>query len=950
MTSKKAQDGHGMTTFSRSEKESQRNGRSLLLPSMLPSMLLLVVAAAGLGACARAGLTEEIPDALPDDAARPDAQLSEMLLPECKAIGNKPNDWDGDGLPDTEEVENYGTNPCDPDTDGDDLEDGRDTEPLGSGEAPSCQLAADPAPVYLAPGQKILRLPFSVPARIGNAWHYSSEAVPLANESLQQHRAIDYLVGHGTPILAACDGRAISDIAGSIDSLAKSYGKIVILRCNQQVVDSAGKSHSLFVLYAHLQAQVPATGSRLTFHSEPTVGSEVTAGRQIGLSGSSGTIWPHLHFQVYLDDYDSRYTKAVDPYDILARTTGFRCSGARYYPGSLSPCLFTSCGPAALFETCPPKAKCEDTSCDRNATSPGAYAPAHSYYDGRCDARCPLDHEMCETIAIESPDLLGPVDGTVVDQGATIDFSWSAAEGANRYRVAICGDETLATQCDRVVENLPAMQKTYSTSDLPPGKWYWAAAGIGTDETKGWGPYAADPWSVEVCVGACGGCTDECSPEGKTECVGETSQKTCGNTDEDECLEWLAPAICAAGGKCTEDRCSTCVDDCVNGQKECVGDSSIRACGNNDGDACTDWLPATPCSSGYCSGGQCATCTNDCAPEGKVECIGTTSSRTCGKHDADPCLDWSAPTPCPGGNLCSDNSCACRDDCTEKGKTECLNSSTFHTCGESDTDSCLDWSTPSYCPVGSLCDTATGECSCKDECTPDGSTRCNPYSALVQQTCGASYDTDKCLEWGNNVTCTFKCSSGQCCGTVGKSCCADSTPKCNTGLVCKAATSICETAPMTQKVYRFKNQCSGQHWHSTTSACYPSPTDPKVDCSCTSQAFNPGCSDVTCWQYEFGGFSSYKTDPGFGSYSELSHCLVSGGHQYSKTGCATAGVPASLGWISNESTGAWTTPLYLCQVVVGSVTEHVLSLARTDCTGTLKGTIVQPEPFGYVMP
>lgn len=54
-----------------------------------------------------------------------------------------------------------------------------------------------------------------------------------------------------------------------------------------------------------------------------------------------------------------------------------------------------------------------------------------------------------------------------------------------------------------------------------------------------------------------GTCADECTPNGKKECVAGGKVKTCGNYDEDPCLEWGTPTDCPPGQTCNEGECKT---------------------------------------------------------------------------------------------------------------------------------------------------------------------------------------------------------------------------------------------------------------------------------------------------------------------------------------------------------------------------------------------------------
>jgi len=53
----------------------------------------------------------------------------------------------------------------------------------------------------------------------------------------------------------------------------------------------------------------------------------------------------------------------------------------------------------------------------------------------------------------------------------------------------------------------------------------------------------------------------------------------------------------------------------------------------------------------------CGACTDQCA-SGAKQCIDSTHYRTCGQYDTDTCLDWSSPIACPAGQTCLGESCS----------------------------------------------------------------------------------------------------------------------------------------------------------------------------------------------------------------------------------------------------------------------------------------------------
>jgi hypothetical protein len=337
------------------------------------------------------------------DRAAPDAGPTEFSAPSCG--GGPATDWDSDGVPNEVELSERGTDPCDADSDGDGIGDGVDPDndsvvDMGG----SCRTAFTAPTVNLQPGQGFLRFPLRVPALVGNGWEYSQGGPsPFGNRGATslQHSAIDYLVGPGTPAYAACDGYALADSQNPTS--AQAYGNMVLVRCNQRVRDAAGAEHAVYVLYGHLSRTVPPVMPDIRHHlgdHPATFGLPVTTDDVVGYSGKTGASWPHLHIQVFLDGYAHYYDRAIDPYDIRARTSAAGCHSARSYPGNAFACDFSRCGPAALWATCPPSAECPPAAgCDGSTTVAGAYVPT-SFGDAAaraalCRSECPTGVTRC---------------------------------------------------------------------------------------------------------------------------------------------------------------------------------------------------------------------------------------------------------------------------------------------------------------------------------------------------------------------------------------------------------------------------------------------------------------------------------------------------------------------------------------------------------------------------
>jgi hypothetical protein len=64
----------------------------------------------------------------------------------------------------------------------------------------------------------------------------------------------------------------------------------------------------------------------------------------------------------------------------------------------------------------------------------------------------------------------------------------------------------------------------------------------------------------------------------------------------------------------------------------------------------------------FCSNGACAeSCSDECT-SGATKCEGSTGERTCGQFDTDSCLEWGPAVACANG--CSNGACTAGPTCT----------------------------------------------------------------------------------------------------------------------------------------------------------------------------------------------------------------------------------------------------------------------------------------------
>ena len=199
----------------------------------------------------------------------------------------------------------------------------------------------------------------------------------------------------------------------------------------------------------------------------------------------------------------------------------------------------------------------------------------------------------------------------------------------------------------------------------------------------------------------------------------------------------------------------------VNAKNEWVDawqtDGGFNICCSPKDHTCSS---ASDCCSGTCNNGKCvdaSTCTSDCATAGAKQCSGN-GVQTC--ISTSGCLKWSATVACASGQACSNGICStiCANECSLIGVKQCNSPTDFKTCGNYDSDSCLEWSSATSCFSGQSC-SGVGVCGSSSTCVPKTCT-------LLDYECGSV--TDGC---GNTLNCGG-CSSGNICS--GGTCVPDS--------------------------------------------------------------------------------------------------------------------------------------------------------------------------------
>lgn len=216
-------------------------------------------------------------------------------------------------------------------------------------------------------------------------------------------------------------------------------------------------------------------------------------------------------------------------------------------------------------------------------------------------------------------------------------------------------------------------------------------------------------------------CVDACQADARI-CNDDLSYSVCGNFDDDTCLEWSEPQYCSNEFECRGGKCVTrCENECEIGMQQCSG-AGYQTCGNFDDDHCLEWGEELPCADGTdCQFGACLTttpgpedCLNEC-DEVKRRCAGD-GYQICGAFDEDPCLEWGIVHSCETDFECSFGVCKRRDDfceheCEVAYEKECFTEEDergkhegYKRCGNFDGDGCLEWGMLNPCLPGETCE------------------------------------------------------------------------------------------------------------------------------------------------------------------------------------------------------------------------------------------------------
>ncbi len=370
-------------------------------------------------------------------------------------------------------------------------------------------------------------------------------------------------------------------------------------------------------------------------------------------------------------------------------------------------------------------------------------------------------------------------EGTVPCEGECVNTDVDAAHCGACFQACADGQLCVDGDCTHCVNECADGEKRCASGS---NAQYQLCGDPDRDSCKEWEPPQDCPEEHFCDEGECfPSCKDACDGEGIRVCdpAGTEAYLVCGYFGSNICLSLGPKNPCDKGFICQDGACVvSCVAECDEREGIRCTDppyNGFESCADHDGDGCPEWGGRTPCAAGQtCDLGVCTVdCSDDCAVADR-ECYDS-GYRSCGYHDADSCLDWSAVTDCQDWEICDKDTVTCvpncSDDCAANGDRRCASSTTYETCGEWDTDPCRDWGILASCAGGEVC--VNGACveNCKNECDPQGSRMCQDNSYLV---CG-QYDGDSCLEWGAPIACQADefCSNGQCASTCSDECVQD---------------------------------------------------------------------------------------------------------------------------------------------------------------------------------
>ena len=221
-------------------------------------------------------------------------------------------------------------------------------------------------------------------------------------------------------------------------------------------------------------------------------------------------------------------------------------------------------------------------------------------------------------------------------------------------------------------------------------------------------------------------------------------------------------------------------------------------------------------------------CADECTVHASQTCAEDGDRLLCDDYNADGCLEWGNPTPCPSGLICLDGDCVCMP---QGEGPQCGPDGCGHVCG--------------VCPAGTTCSTL-GYCDCS---CPAG-VECGSPSPECPS-CGDCADGFSCTAQGVCEPCVLSCLNDQgelkICGNDG---CGGSCGACPPGWQCDedpddgdSRLYMCELCVPDCSV----KECGGNGCGGTCGTC-------KMGGLCMSNGVcdDPCSAYLDCWQKECG--------------------------------------------------------------------------------------------------
>ncbi|MBQ9395126.1 MAG: metallophosphoesterase [Proteobacteria bacterium] len=269
----------------------------------------------------------------------------------------------------------------------------------------------------------------------------------------------------------------------------------------------------------------------------------------------------------------------------------------------------------------PPKDECEDTSChvgtldcsgtkvivcEATADGCGVWKDKEDCGIGK---HCDIETHACVSGCLETCEIANEkrcLNNNVME--CTSDSAGCAVWNM----VAACGEDEI---CNDGTLSCSLCQKSCDETPIKCTDKGVATCSIGDDGCAVWTETACDTGKKcdpdsHVCTETC---KDACTKD-DTKCDSKGTY-TCGNFDDDACLEWSKPTACDSNKKCdSAGKACVCKENCKSGDVRCNG-TSVETCKVVDG--CPVWQ-SKACDEGLVcleSTKQCGSaCGNNCAP------------------------------------------------------------------------------------------------------------------------------------------------------------------------------------------------------------------------------------------------------------------------------------------------------------------------------------------------